>query len=97
MYDGSDKPIAFASRFHHTQTHIHFAGPYIIIVDSYTKWMDMHMTSSSSAAVTIQNLRETFSTLGQMKVIASDNGHAFTSSETHPLFLKQNGVIHKKV
>ena len=53
------------------------------------------MTSSSSAAVTNEKLRQTFSTLGLPKLIASDNGHAFTSSELQ-LFLKENGIIHKR-
>ena len=68
---------------------------FLIIVDSYTKWMDIHITNSSSAAVTNEKLRQTFSTLGLPKLIASDNGHAFTSSELR-LFLKENGIIHKR-
>ena len=53
------------------------------------------MTSSRSAGVTNLKLRQTFSTIGLTKLMASDNGHAFAYSELR-LFLKENGIIHKR-
>ena len=34
----------------------------MLIVDAYTKWLDVHVTSSSTAAITIEKLQRTFAT-----------------------------------
>ena len=50
-------------------------------------------TNSITTAVTVQRLRECFSTHGLPDVIVSDNGIAFTS-EDFALFLSENGIKH---
>ena len=81
-----------------TRIHIDYAGPFmnsmfLIIVDAHTKWLDIHVTSSSSASITIEKLRRTFSTLGLPETVVTDNGSAFTSHEFAE-FMRVNGVTH---
>ena len=83
-----------------TRVHIDYAGPFmgsmfLVVVDAHTKWIEVHKTSSSSAASTISLLRKTFATLGLPEVIVSDNASNFTSEEFAE-FLKRNGVRHIK-
>ena len=67
----------------------------LIIVDAYSKWIDVHVTNSSTALVTIQKLLITFATHGLPRTIVSDNGPCFTSSEFEQ-FVKCNGIRHLK-
>ena len=83
-----------------SRLHIDYAGPIrdkmlLIIVDAYSKWIDVHVTNSSTASVTIQKLLITFATHGLPRTIVSDNGPCFTSSEFEQ-FVKCNGIRHLK-
>ena len=67
-----------------SRVHVDYAGPFmgkmfLLIIDSHSKWLDIHITSSSNSVVTIQKLRQTFSTMGLPKVLVSDNGPSFAS------------------
>jgi hypothetical protein len=80
------------------RVHIDYAGPFLgkmflIIVDAYSKWLDVRITSSSSATATIEELREVFAAQGLPLVLVSDNGPAFISEE-FVRFMKFNGVKH---
>ena len=55
--------------------------------------MEVFKTNSSITAVTVQRLRECFSTHGLPDVIESDNETAFTS-EGFALFMSENGIKH---
>ena len=81
-----------------TRIHIDYAGPFmnsmfLIIVDAHTKWLDIHVTSSSTASITIEKLRRTFATLGLPETVVTDNGSAFTSHEFAE-FMRVNSVTH---
>ena len=81
-----------------TRIHIDYAGPIegkwiLIVVDSTSKWIDAHVTSTPSTAATIGKLRVTFATHGLPSVLVTDNAAAFTSEE-FAAFLKANGVRH---
>jgi len=81
-----------------TRIHIDYAGPFqnkmfLIVVDAYSKWMDVHVTNSSSSPATIEKLENTFATHGLPVTIVSDNGTSFTSSEFGQ-FVSQNGIDH---
>ena len=76
--------------------HIDFAGPldgkmYLVVVDAYSKWLDVEMMSSSKAGPTIAKLRRLFAVHGLPHVVVSDNGPNFASEE-FKLFLKKNGI-----
>ena len=64
--------------------HVDYAGPVnekmvFIIVDSHTKWIDAHVTSGCTSTITINKLRESFSTHGIPDIIVSDNATCFMS------------------
>lgn len=79
-----------------SRIHIDFAGPingcyFLIVIDAYSKWLEVRQVSTTSTAVTIQVLRELFATHGIPDVCVSDNGTAFTSTDFRG-FLKRNGI-----
>ena len=81
-----------------SRVHIDYAGPFegkmfLLITDAYSKWLEVHCTNTSTSAVTIELLRKSFSYLGLLEVIVSDNTGTFTSTEFAE-FLEQNGVRH---
>ncbi|KAG8317791.1 hypothetical protein J6590_108187 [Homalodisca vitripennis] len=79
--------------------HIDFAGPiqgqwYFIVVDAFTKWVEVIPTKNTSAEWCMKELRKMFSTFGLPLVLVSDNGSQFTSTIFRQ-FLSANGVVHK--
>ncbi len=79
-----------------SRLHIDYAGPVngrmlLVVINAHTKWMDVHVTTTSTGTNTILKLRESFSTHGLPEVVVSDNGPAF-SSGGFGAFLRQNGV-----
>ena len=84
-----------------SRLHIDYAGPYkghmyLVVIDAYSKWMDVHIMKSTTSAATIEKLREIFATHGLPENIVSDNGPNFTSAEFED-FTAKNGIKHTKV
>ncbi|CAG2234275.1 Uncharacterized protein K02A2.6 [Mytilus edulis] len=82
-----------------SRIHIDFAGPFmnksfLILVDAYSKWIDMHVMNYSISEATIAKLQLTFATHGLCDLIISDNGAAFTSKEFDD-YVKSNGIVHR--
>ena len=80
------------------RVHIDYAGPYLgkmflIIVDSYSKWIDVFPTSSATSKSTIEKLRIRFANHGLPQVCVSDNGSNFVSNE-FKCFMELNGIRH---
>ena len=80
-----------------SRLHIDYAGPIrdkmlLIIIDAHSKWIDVHVTTSSTASITIEKLMMTFATHDLPQTIVSDNGPCFTSHEFE-LFSKANGIV----
>lgn len=78
--------------------HIDFAGPikgtyFLIIVDAYSKWLEVYTTSKITSKVTIECLRDCFARFGLPVVLISDNGPSLISNEFEQ-FLKENGIKH---
>lgn len=78
--------------------HIDYAGPiddkfYLVIVDPYSKWPEIFVTKSTTSLSTIKLLEDSFSRYGLPKVIVSDNGTQFTSTEFAE-FCQINGIQH---
>ena len=80
--------------------HIDYAGPFLgkmflIVIDSYSKWLEVISVKHANSLSTIKVLKHCFTTHGYPQVIISDNGSAFTSDEFE-LFLKNSGIKHIK-
>lgn len=78
--------------------HVDFAGPVknyylFIIIDSFSKWVEVFKTKDITANFTINKMRETFCRYGLVNILVSDNGRQFTSAEFQH-FLKSNGIKH---
>jgi transposase InsO family protein len=78
--------------------HIDHAGPmsgntFLVVVDIHSRWVEVGKVKSTDGHTTIRVLRKLFATHGVPRVIVSDNGPAFASSELAEFF-HQNGVRH---
>ncbi len=65
----------------------------LIVVDAQSKWLETHITPSSTAGTTISTLRKIFATLGLPEVVVTDSSLAFISAEFQQ-FLSRNEVRH---
>lgn len=78
--------------------HVDFLGPIrgkycLIVIDAFSKWLEVFVLSTISSSATIDKLRGLFAQFGLPKTICSDNGGQFTSQEFCD-FLKLNGIKH---
>ena len=81
-----------------SRVHIDYMGPFmgrmfLVLIDSHSKWIEVHLMSSTTSSATIQCLRSIFATFGLPEVLVSDNGPNFVSAEFEDFLLK-NGVKH---
>ena len=80
----------------HGRMHIDHAGPFqgmlfLVLVDAHSKWIEVHIVPSTSAASTITKLQDIFATFGLPDQLVSDNGSGFTTVEFQQ-FLAANGI-----
>ena len=80
--------------------HADYAGPVkgkmlLVLVDAYSKWLEVRAVSSATAAATIAELRSIFATHGLPDILVTDNGTCFTSAEFQD-FTQGNGIRHIK-
>ena len=81
-----------------SRLHIDYAGPidnlyFLIVIDSFSKFMDVHSTHSITSNVTINLLRKSFANFGLPDCVVSDNASNFCSKEMEDFF-ERNGVKH---
>ena len=81
-----------------SRLHVDYAGPlrghmFLVVVDAYSKWMEVRPVKSATSAATISQLRAIFATHGIPELLVSDNGSAFTSSEFEE-FMRLNRIRH---
>ena len=65
----------------------------LVLIDAYSKWMDVVLVSSLSSQTTIKTLGTIFAMHGLPEMLVSDNGATFTSNDFRN-FLKRNGIHH---
>ncbi|KFD49758.1 hypothetical protein M513_09353 [Trichuris suis] len=81
-----------------SRLHIDFAGPFrekylFVAIDSAGKWPGAKIVPNMSTLAATKCLREVFETHGLPRLLVSDNGPAFTSSEFRS-FVKRCGIKH---
>lgn len=89
-----DEPTAPMER-----VHIDFAGPFmnmyfLVLVDAYSRWPEIHIVKNMTAETTINVLRKIFACFGLPHVLVSDNAQTFTCYEFKK-FMQENGIIQK--
>ncbi|XP_061714623.1 uncharacterized protein K02A2.6-like [Cydia pomonella] len=81
-----------------SRVHIDFAGPFqgktfLLLIDSYSKWIEAEIVASMSSDTIITILRRIFASQGLPDVLVSDNGRTFTSEDFNS-FLRRNHIRH---
>ncbi|XP_054256963.1 uncharacterized protein K02A2.6-like [Macrosteles quadrilineatus] len=81
------------------RVHIDFLGPtdgqqYLILVDAFSKWVEVIQTRTTTSTWTVQELRKIFSTFGFPQILVSDNGRQFVSQEFKN-FMNECGIVHR--
>ncbi|XP_032091769.1 uncharacterized protein K02A2.6-like, partial [Thamnophis elegans] len=84
-----------------SRLHIDFAGPFhgqvfLIVVDAYSRWVEVLLMHSTTSDSTVRALRRLFATHGLPDTVVSDNGPQFTAT-TFQTFLAELGIRHALV
>lgn len=101
--DNANEPPKLKHQWEYPDTpweriHVDFAGPFLghdflIVVDAFTKWVEVVIMKSTSSQETINQLRTIFARYGMPTTLVSDNGGQFTSHEFNQ-FMTHNGIKH---
>ena len=83
-----------------SRLHVDYAGSFLgkmflLVIDAFSKWLDVYMVQSATSQTTIDKLRVSFAIHGLPDVIVSDNGSCFTSGDFEA-FCHCQGIIHTK-
>ena len=68
---------------------------FLIVIDAYSKWIEVYLTSSTSTTATIEKLRQAFANHGLPEMVVSENGSGFASEELAD-FMARNEILHVK-
>lgn len=80
------------------RVHLDFLGPlngrmYLIVVDAYTKWVEVYDMNTIVSSVVIEKIYDFMSRFGLVHTIVTDNGTSFCSQEFSN-FCSLNGISH---
>ena len=78
--------------------HLDYAGPFkgkmwLILIDAYSKWPEVHVMTEITSKATIKQLRQIFAVQGLPEHIITDNGPQFVSKEFE-VFCQLRGIQH---
>ena len=81
-----------------SRLHVDYAGPlfghmFLVLVDAYSKWMEVKMVKNVTSSTTITALRSIFAAHGIPELLFSVNGSVFTSAEFKNS-TQHNGIRH---
>ncbi|XP_064470040.1 uncharacterized protein K02A2.6-like [Ornithodoros turicata] len=81
-----------------SRVHIDYAGPVegmmlLIVVDSFSRWIEAIPVKNASSEQTVRELRSVFARFGIPHCVVSDNGTPFTGKPFQD-FVKANGIRH---
>lgn len=77
-----------------SRIHIDFAGPpggqtFLIVVDAYSKWLEVMTMPTTTTDTTIQALRRIFATHELSDVLVSNNGPQLTTKAMESFLMEQ--------
>ncbi|UYV65830.1 K02A2.6-like [Cordylochernes scorpioides] len=80
--------------------HLDLAGPFmgkmfLVIVDAYTKWLEIFILRDITSKTIVDCLRQVFARFGLPEFLVTDNGRQFVSREMEE-FTRMNGIRHSK-
>ena len=80
------------------RVHVDFAGPingssFLVLVDAYSRWPEVHSMPCLAAAATLSKLGAIFARFGNPDIIVSDNGTQF-QSQSFKTFCLERGIVH---
>uniref|UniRef100_A0A914XSI1 RNA-directed DNA polymerase n=1 Tax=Plectus sambesii TaxID=2011161 RepID=A0A914XSI1_9BILA len=80
------------------RVHADYAGPlngrwYLVVVDAFSKWVEILESTSITTDVTINSLNKLFTSFGMPRTLITDNGTQFTS-HCFIDFCRRNGIDH---
>lgn len=80
------------------RVHADYFGPingtmFLLIIDAYSKWIDVYPVHHATTETTITKMRSSFAVFGIPETLCTDNGTPFVSSEFEQ-FLTNNGIKH---
>lgn len=80
------------------RVHLDFLGPingrvYLIIVDAYTKWVEVYEMSTCTTHAVVEKMYDFMSRFGLVHTLVTDNGTSFCSLEFN-IFCNLNGISH---
>ena len=78
--------------------HMDYAGPFrgklwLVVMDAYSKWPEIHAMSTTTAQATIHQLRKVFSAHSLLEQLITDNGPQFVA-EDFKHFCQTRGIQH---
>ncbi len=81
-----------------SRLHADYAGPFLgkmflVFVDAYSKWLEVHEVSAATSQGTIDKMSSSFATHGLPEVLVTDNGSVFNTLESEE-FLLRHGIRH---
>lgn len=66
---------------------------YLVVIDAFSKWLEVFEMSNISSSTTIKVLRNLFARFGLPITVVSDNGRSLVSDEFED-FLRKNSICH---
>ncbi|CAB4041494.1 Uncharacterized protein K02A2.6, partial [Paramuricea clavata] len=85
-----------------TVLHVDLCGPFpsgvslLVLVDSCSRWPEVFILKSTTAAVIINRMKSCFAVHGLPEAIVTDNGPQFVAEE-FDLYLREHGITHRRV
>ena len=83
------------------RVHVDHAGPmdgetYLVVVDAYSKWLEVVNVKNTSSEESIRILRNIFATHGLPEILVTDNGSSFgrKMDSCFDDFCRKNGIMH---
>ena len=85
-----------------TVLHADLCGPFptgeslLVLVDSCSRWPEVFILKSTTAAVIIKRMKSCFAVHGLPVEIVTDNGPQFVAEE-FDLYLSEHGIVHRRI